>query len=67
VGLYVFTDGRLVARTSETVTIQKTGFPLFVSRLAREHEAEYGLLAIVVAVMAGFSIGLVFSYLGKRP
>lgn len=66
VGLYVFRDGRIVQRASEAVTIEKTGFPLFVSRLAREHEAEYGLLAIVVAVMAGFFIGLVFSRVGRR-
>jgi uncharacterized protein (TIGR02186 family) len=67
VRLYVFRDGGLAERASETVTIEKTGFPLFVSRLAREHAGEYGLLAIIVAVMAGFSVGLVFSHVGRRP
>jgi hypothetical protein len=61
VDLYVFKDGELVEMTSEAVTIEKTGLSLFVSRLARDHPGEYGLLAIVVAVMAGFLVGLVFS------
>lgn len=67
VGLYVFRDGRVVEEAREAVTIEKTGFPRFVSRLAREHPGEYGLLAIVVAVMAGFFIGLIFSHVGRRP
>lgn len=66
VGLYVFRDRRLVEKTSETVTIEKTGFSLLVSRLARDHPGEYGVLAIIVAVMAGFSIGLIFSRVGRR-
>ncbi|MCG6927733.1 MAG: TIGR02186 family protein [Acidobacteria bacterium] len=67
VGLYAFTKGQLVERATETVTIEKIGFARFVSRLARQHPGEYGLLAIVVAVAAGFSIGLVFSHVGRRP
>lgn len=64
--LYVFKDGDLVEEESETVTIEKTGFPLLVSRLARRHPGEYGLLAIVVAVLAGALVGLVFSLVGRR-
>jgi uncharacterized protein (TIGR02186 family) len=66
VGAYVFEHGRLVERTSDTVTVEKVGFSLFVSRLAREHPGEYGVLAIIVAVMAGYAVGLVFSHLGRR-
>jgi uncharacterized protein (TIGR02186 family) len=66
VDLCVFKDRGLVERMTETVTVEKTGFPLLVSRLAREHPGEYGLLAIIVAVVAGYSVGLVFSYLGRR-
>jgi uncharacterized protein (TIGR02186 family) len=66
VDLYVFDDGSLLERASDTVTVAKTGFPLLVSRFAREHPAEYGLLAIIVAVIAGYSVGLVFSHVGRR-
>jgi uncharacterized protein (TIGR02186 family) len=66
VDLYVFEDGEVVDTTSEAVTVEKTGFPLFVSRLARDHPGEYGLLAIVVAVVAGFLVGLVFSRARRR-
>jgi uncharacterized protein (TIGR02186 family) len=64
--LYVFEDGELVEEESETVTIEKTGFPLFISSLARSHPGEYGLLAIVVAVLAGSLVGLAFSLVGRR-
>jgi uncharacterized protein (TIGR02186 family) len=66
VRLHVFRDGGLIERASKTVTIEKTGLPLFVSRLARKHPGEYGLLAIVVAVMAGLSVGFVFRHVGRR-
>jgi uncharacterized protein (TIGR02186 family) len=66
VDLYVFEDGSLLERASDTVTVAKTGFPLLVSRFAREHPGEYGLLAIIVAVIAGYSVGFVFSQMGRR-
>jgi len=62
---YLFRDGESVETTRETVTIEKTGFPLLVSRLARDHPGKYGLLAIVVAVVAAFLVGLGFSHAGR--
>jgi uncharacterized protein (TIGR02186 family) len=71
VGLYevtllVFKDGGLVERRSETVAIEKVGLPLLVSRLARDHPGEYGLVAIIVAVVAGYAVGFLFSHLRRR-
>jgi len=67
VRLLVFKDGELVERRSESVAIEKVGLPLLVSRLARDHPAEYGLVAIIVAVMAGYAVGFLFSHLRRRP
>jgi uncharacterized protein (TIGR02186 family) len=67
VTLFVFEDGGLVERRSEAVVIEKVGLPLLVSRLARDHPGEYGLVAIIVAVVAGYAVGFVFSHLRRRP
>jgi uncharacterized protein (TIGR02186 family) len=66
VELFVFNDGVLTDKLETIVSIEKNGLPRFVSRLAREHAADYGFLAIVTAVVAGFFIGVAFNYVGRR-
>jgi hypothetical protein len=66
VELFVFKDGVLTDKLETMVSIEKNGLPRFVSRLAREHAADYGFLAIVTAVVAGFLIGVAFNYVGRR-
>lgn len=66
VTVYFFEDGKCKKQLSDTLTIQKVGFVKFVSGVAMEHAALYGILAILIAVMAGFSIGILFNFLKKR-
>ncbi len=40
--------------------IKLTGFPLFISQMAFNHSLLYGILAVIIAVMAGFIMGFLF-------
>ena len=64
--VYFFKDGKCAKKLSDTLTIQKVGFVKFVFDMALEHAALYGVLAILIAVVAGFSIGILFNFLKKK-
>jgi uncharacterized protein (TIGR02186 family) len=59
--LYYFRDRSLAGEAEATLSIEEVGFPLLMTDLAYEHAGPYGILAIVVAMVAGVVIGLVFS------
>ena len=63
--LYCFKDGNVIAQLEKEVTIEKAGLPRFMSLLAFEHAALYGIIAIVVAMGTGALMGVVFSFLGR--
>jgi hypothetical protein len=64
VRLSVHADGRLVATESVSIGIDMVSLPAFLSTLALQHGALYGLLAVVVAVAFGYVTGLVFRKAG---
>lgn len=64
--LFYFYENRCVQEFSETIILQKVGFTSFITKLAFEHASLYGILAIVVAVVMGFSIGFLFSLFKRR-
>jgi uncharacterized protein (TIGR02186 family) len=47
-------DGRVVSEVSRTMTVAQVGFSSDVNKVARSHGFAYGLLCVLVAVMAGF-------------
>jgi uncharacterized protein (TIGR02186 family) len=59
--LYGFKDNRLIAETSTSLSINKVGLPLFLSNLAYQHPAGYGIMAILVALAAGLAMGFIFN------
>jgi uncharacterized protein (TIGR02186 family) len=61
VRLFCFQDGNLVNQAEVQLSIDKIGLPLLLTSLAFEHAAGYGILAIVVAMMAGIIMGIIFS------
>ncbi|MEW5994822.1 MAG: TIGR02186 family protein [Candidatus Zixiibacteriota bacterium] len=61
VQLFCFQDGNLVNQAAVQLSIDKVGLPLLLTSLAFEHAAAYGILAIVVAMMAGIIMGIIFS------
>lgn len=49
-----------VSRTSLEIEAAETGMPAFISRLAFDHGTLYGVLAVLIAVMAGLLTGVLF-------
>jgi hypothetical protein len=59
-------NDEIVARASMPVNVALTGFPALLSSLAFANGAMYGILATVIAVLAGLGIGLVFQSKGAH-
>ena len=53
-------DGRVVDRTATSLTVARTGIVAKLSNLAFNHAAVYGIISIVVAMVAGFAVGMLF-------
>ncbi len=64
--LYCFEHGSLMQKTEAQLSIEKVGLPLLISTLAQEHAALYGIAAIIIAMMAGITMGVVFSLRAGR-
>ncbi|QMW23015.1 TIGR02186 family protein [Sandaracinobacteroides saxicola] len=57
--IYLIRKGRVLARSTTPIVIDKTGFERGVWRFAQEHSIAYGLLAVGIALFAGWAAGLV--------
>jgi hypothetical protein len=66
VEVYACRNGELIARGTAVLPVVEVGFPAFLARLAHEHPAGYGFLAVMMAVIAGFGIDAVASRLRPR-
>jgi uncharacterized protein (TIGR02186 family) len=53
-------DGSVLARTATDLQVKQMGLPAFISALAFKHGALYGLLASVIAIVAGLLMGVIF-------
>lgn len=60
VRLSVVKDGRILEQKSETMEVRVVGFPAFLTTLAYEHGALYGIMAVVIAIATGFLMGFLF-------
>jgi uncharacterized protein (TIGR02186 family) len=59
--IYCFKDRNLIDKTIVKLSVEEVGLPLLITNLAKGSPAIYGILAIVVAMIAGGIIGLVFT------
>jgi hypothetical protein len=59
-------NGEVIVRSEIPVKVNLVGFPAFLSGLAFDHSALYGILATVIALLAGLGIGLVFQSKGSH-
>jgi hypothetical protein len=66
VELALVADTRIISRTSQPLTVNLTGFPNLLSKLAFGHAALYGILSTLIAIFAGLAIGLVFQSKGAH-
>ena len=53
-------------RRATPLTVNLTGFPGLISKLAFGHAALYGILSTLIAIFAGLGIGLVFQSKGAH-
>lgn len=64
--IYCFQNGKLIDKSAVNFSVEKVGLPLFITDLAIGSPAIYGMLAIMVALIAGGIIGLIFIKKRKR-
>ena len=55
--VYLFQGGQLIGRTDQTIQIDKVGFERAVYNLATEHPRLYGIMAVIIALLAGWLAG----------
>jgi uncharacterized protein (TIGR02186 family) len=53
--VYLFRDGQLVSKNQSTLDVNKAGLEQMVYRLAFTHPFVYGVLAVLIAVLAGLA------------
>lgn len=58
--VYLVQDGAIVSKTATPLRVSKQGFEAGMFNFAHEQSALYGLIAIAVALMAGWFAGFVF-------
>lgn len=58
--IYLFRDGQVVSKNQSTLEVNKAGFERMVYLLAFKYPFLYGLLAVLVAVLAGLAGWFVF-------
>jgi hypothetical protein len=59
--IYCFEKGYLLDKVVVKLSVEEVGLPLLVRNLANQSPAVYGILAIIIAMIAGSIIGLVFT------
>ncbi len=57
---YLISGGRVVAVASRQISIRKTGFDRFVALAAQNYGLLYGLVAVALSLLAGWTASLLF-------
>lgn len=60
VEVYLFRNGRPISVDRKNLSVQRAGAEATIYNFAHEHSAIYGILAIIVALIAGWLAGVVF-------
>ena len=60
VTVHLFKHGRLVSSEKTPLTVQKVGLEAQIYDFAHDHAAWYGLIAIAIALVAGWLAGVIF-------
>jgi uncharacterized protein (TIGR02186 family) len=61
--VYCFSGGNPVYRGSSELTVERIGLARLMVKLAHDHPAIYGILAVAVAMLVGIVMGVVFDSL----
>ncbi len=57
---YAVKDGKVVDSAETAIKVEQAGVVKFLSNMAWKNAAFYGLISIIIALSAGFGVGLVF-------
>lgn len=60
VRLAVIGEGRLLAHQDAVLTVKMVGFPAMLAHMARQQGLLYGVVAVVIAIVTGFLMGILF-------
>lgn len=60
VTVHLFKNGKLVSSEKTPLTVQKVGLEAQIYNFAHDHAAWYGVIAIAIALMAGWLAGVIF-------
>jgi uncharacterized protein (TIGR02186 family) len=60
VTVYAVKDGKVVDKAEAKVVVEQVGFVKLLADMAKNKGALYGVLSIVIALAAGFGVGMVF-------
>lgn len=63
VRVFLLRDGRVVDLHQDRIGVQKAGIERFVTRLAHDEPLVYGLLSLVLAVVAGWGASAAFRFI----
>ena len=59
--IFELTSSPSVIETSETkLLVEHTGIMWFIADMAKNNGAMYGIVSIVIAIVAGFAVGIIF-------
>jgi uncharacterized protein (TIGR02186 family) len=58
--IYLFSDGQLIGLQSTPLVVKKKGFDALVFDFAYKYPAAYGVLAVLIALTAGWGAGVLF-------
>jgi hypothetical protein len=64
--LYGVQGKQVASNAAGTLQIAATGFPALLDDLAMQHSLTYGILAVVIAIVAGFAMGYFFTSKGAH-
>lgn len=60
VRLSVLQDGHLLGQKVTALTVKMVGFPAMLADMAHQQGALYGVLAVIIAIVTGFLMGILF-------
>lgn len=66
VTVYACRDRRVVAQSATVLHVEEVGFPAYMVKMASAKPWEYGAVAVLAAVLAGFLTDLITSSLRRR-
>ena len=58
--IYLFQDGKTVSAQRKTLAVRKAGIEAVIFNFAHEQSAIYGILAVIIALFAGWIAGVIF-------